>query len=78
MQPTTPNTPTTPPPAERLLRLSQIIGDKKRGIAPLVPVSPATWWQGCRTGRFPKGRKLGPATTVWRLSEITALIESAK
>lgn len=58
----------------RFLRIWDIIGDDKRGIAPLVPVSPSTWWKGVKDGRFPKPIKLGDRTTVWRESDINDLI----
>jgi prophage regulatory protein len=50
-----------------LLRLSQIIPTR-------VPVSKSTWWEGVRTGRFPKPVKLGPRITAWRATDIDALI----
>ncbi|HEV7437170.1 MAG TPA: AlpA family phage regulatory protein [Pseudorhizobium sp.] len=40
-----------------------------------IPVSRSTWWAGVRTGRFPQPVKLGPRTTVWRWSEIRAMVE---
>lgn len=40
-----------------------------------IPVSKSTWWQGVKTGRFPKPRKLGPRTTVWLAEDILALFE---
>ena len=54
--------------ADRLLRL--------RDVLQLVPVSKSSWWLGVRQRRYPKGFKLGPRTTVWRLSDIERLIES--
>lgn len=61
-------------PAEGFLRLKQIIGDRKTGTPAIVPVSSTQWWEGCRSGRFPKPLKLGPRTTVWRASDIRALV----
>lgn len=60
------------------LRLKQIIGDKKAQppIQPLIPVSPATWWNGVKSGRFPKPIKLTERTTAWRTEDIYAFIES--
>ena len=49
------------------LRLPQVLA--------IIPVSKSTWWQGCKDGRFPKPVKLGPRTTAWRASDITALVE---
>ena len=62
-------------PKTGFLRLSQIIGNKKEGIPPIIPVSSSTWWAGVKTGRFPKSVKLGPRTTAWRVEDIVALIE---
>lgn len=39
-----------------------------------IPVSKSTWWEGVRTGRFPKPVKLGPRITAWRVEDIRALI----
>jgi prophage regulatory protein len=60
------------------LRLPSIIGDSKRGIPALIPVSRSTWWAGVASGRFPKGVKLGPRTTAWDVESIRALITSTK
>lgn len=42
----------------------------------LIPVSKATWWNGCRTGKFPKPYKLGPRTTAWKVSDIKICLDS--
>jgi predicted DNA-binding transcriptional regulator AlpA len=39
-----------------------------------IPVGKSTWWEGCRTGRFPKPVKLTPRVTVWRVTDIEDLI----
>ena len=54
-------------PSTGFLRLSQILS--------IVPVSKSAWWEGCKTGRFPKPVKLGPRTTAWRAEDITALVK---
>lgn len=43
-----------------------------------IPVGRSTWWQGVKTGRFPKPVKLGPRTTVWKVEDIRNLIEKAE
>lgn len=65
-------------PESGFLRLPQIIGDIKRGIPAVIPVSKSTWWAGVASGRFPKPVKLGPRTTAWPVVSIRALIASAK
>lgn len=64
-------------PESGFLRLPQIIGDIKRGIPAIIPVSKSAWWAGCRSGKYPRPLKLGPRTTVWNVSDIRALIEAA-
>lgn len=59
------------------LRLPQIVGDPKRGLPPIIPVSRSTWWSGVRSGRFPKAHKpFGPGVTVWSAADIRKLVES--
>lgn len=57
-----------------LVRLSQIIGDKKQGIPPIIPVSKSSWWDGVKKGTYPKPVKLGERTICWRVEDIRALI----
>jgi hypothetical protein len=57
------------------LRVSQIVGNPKRGLAPIIPVSKTTWWAGVKSGKFPKPLKLSQGVTVWRVEDIRALIE---
>jgi prophage regulatory protein len=60
------------------LRLSQIIGNPnaKPPIPAIIPVKKSSWWQGVKTGRFPKPVKLGPRTTAWRCEDIKAYIDT--
>ena len=58
---------TTHIPSTGFLRLPQILE--------IFPVGKSSWWEGCRTGRYPKPVKLGPRTTVWRAEDIAALVE---
>lgn len=66
-------------PETGFLRLRSIIGDPKAEppIPPIIPVKKSCWWNGVKTGRFPKPVKLGPRVTAWRVKDILALIESA-
>jgi len=57
-----------------LLRLPQIVGDKKHDVPPIIPVSRSHWWAGVKDGRFPKGIKLSERVTVWRSEDIAALL----
>lgn len=66
-------------PETGFLRLPQIIGDRKASppIPAIIPVSKSTWWQGIKTGRYPKPVKLGERCTAWRVEDIRALVEEA-
>ena len=54
-------------PSTGFLRLPQVLH--------FVPVSKSAWWEGCKTGRFPKPVKLGPRTTAWKAEDIAALVK---
>lgn len=60
------------------VRIRQIVGDPKRGIAPIIPVSRSTWWAGVKSGRYPAPVKLGRRATAWRWDDIVKLIAEAK
>ena len=54
-------------PAVGYVRLPQILN--------IFPVSKSAWWEGCRSGVFPKPVKLRPRTSAWRVEDIRALME---
>ncbi len=58
-------------PETGFLRLSSILAPKGP-----IPVGKSTWWEGVKTGRYPKPVKLGPRITVWRVEDIRRLIET--
>ena len=66
-------------PETGFLRLPQIIGDPKARppIPAIIPVKKSCWWDGVKSGRFPKPVKFGPRVTAWRVEDIRALIASA-
>jgi hypothetical protein len=65
-------------PQTGYLRLSQILGNSKANppIPPLIPIGKSSWWEGVKSGRFPKSIKLGPRITVWRVEDIRQLINN--
>jgi predicted DNA-binding transcriptional regulator AlpA len=65
-------------PETGYLRLKQILGDPKAGIPALIPISKSSFWAGIKSGRYPKGVKLGPKTTCWTVESIRAFIESTR
>lgn len=54
-------------PEVGFLRLPQVLQ--------FIPVSPSSWWQGVREGRFPKPVPIGKRTSVYKAEDIRALIE---
>lgn len=39
-----------------------------------IPIGKTTWWNGIKSGRYPKPVKLGTRITAWRAEDIRALI----
>ena len=64
-------------PETGFLRLPQIIGDAKAEppIPPIIPVKKSCWWDGVRSGRFPKPVKLGRCT-MWRVEDTHCFLHS--
>jgi prophage regulatory protein len=59
---------------EGFVRLKDIIGDRKKGIPALLPISRSTFWLRVRSGAYPKGVLLGSNIRAWRVREIRALM----
>jgi predicted DNA-binding transcriptional regulator AlpA len=67
-------------PETGFLRITQIIVNPKAEppIPAVIPVSKSTWWEGVKSGRYPKPVKsLGLRITAWRVEDIRALIDAA-
>jgi hypothetical protein len=65
-------------PETGFVRVSQLLGKPKANppIPPIIPVCAATWWAGVKSGKYPRGVKLSPRVTAWRVEDIRALIAS--
>lgn len=50
-----------------LYRLKQVLAR--------IPVSKSSWFDGVKSGRYPRGYHLGPRTTVWRSDDIDRVIQ---
>jgi prophage regulatory protein len=55
-------------PETGFLRLPQVLS--------VIPLGKTSWWEGVRSGRFPKPVKLSSRCTAWRAEDIRALITS--
>ena len=64
-------------PETGFLRLAQIIGNPKADppILGVIPVGKTSWWEGVKSGRFPKPVKLSPRCTAWKAEDIRDLIK---
>lgn len=64
--------------------MSQNIQDQNRqlgtlrakGCAKIFNVTECTWWRWNKGGITPKPIKIGPRVTVWKVSEVLAMLES--
>jgi predicted DNA-binding transcriptional regulator AlpA len=54
-------------PETGFLRLSQVLS--------VIPLGKTCWWEGVKSGRFPKPVKLSPRCIAWRVEDIRKLIE---
>jgi predicted DNA-binding transcriptional regulator AlpA len=54
-------------PATGFLRLRQVLS--------VFPIGKTCWWEGVRSGRYPKPVKLSPRCTAWRAEDIQELIK---
>ncbi|MCF6250331.1 MAG: AlpA family phage regulatory protein [Methylococcaceae bacterium] len=59
------------------LRLPQIIGDPKSDppIPAIIPVCKSTWYEGVKSGRYPKPVRLSRRSSAWRVEDIRKLID---
>jgi len=53
-------------PETGFMRLPQVLS--------VIPVGKTCWWEGVKTGRFPKPVKLSTRCTAWRAEDIHGLI----
>jgi prophage regulatory protein len=54
-------------PETGFLRLRQVLS--------VIPIGRTCWFEGVKSGRYPKGVKLSPRCTGWRAEEIRQLIK---
>ena len=47
-----------------------------RQVLTVIPVGKTCWWEGVKTGRYPKGVKLSQRCTAWRAEDIRQLIKN--
>jgi prophage regulatory protein len=55
-------------PETGFLRLTQVLS--------VIPLGKTCWWEGVKSGRFPKPVKLSERCTAWRAEDIHKLIKN--
>lgn len=55
-------------PETGFLRLPQVLS--------VIPLGKTCWWEGVKSGRFPRPVKLSARCTAWRAEDIRDLIKS--
>lgn len=45
-----------------------------RDVLAVIPVGKTCWWEGVKSGRYPKPVKLSQRCTAWRAEDIRQLI----
>jgi prophage regulatory protein len=54
-------------PNTGFVRLAQVLS--------VIPLGKTSWWEGVKSGRFPKPVKLSRRCTAWRVEDIHQLIK---
>lgn len=57
------------------IKIDEIIGNPKKSLKALIPVSRSTWYAGIKAGIYPPGVKIGQRRIAWRYSHIAALLK---
>jgi len=60
-----------------LMTLKTIIGDKKQGIPPIIPVGRTNWYLGVKAGIYPQPYRLG-RINVWAVEDIQDFVARLK
>lgn len=47
-------------------------------ILKVIPVSKSTWWDGVKSGRYPKPVNIGKRITLWKVEDIKKIIDKQK
>jgi predicted DNA-binding transcriptional regulator AlpA len=65
-------------PAEGYVREAQLLGCKRRGWLPILPLSRTGLRLWIRDGRWPAPRKLGPKFCAWDVSTVREALEGMR
>ena len=62
-------------PETGYVRIWQIVGDKRKGVEPYIPITRSSWYAGIKDGRYPKPVKLGERVAMWDVEDVRAVVE---
>lgn len=63
-------------PSSGLIRMRDLLGDRKKGYIGIVPFSEATLWQRVKDGTFPAPIKISANISAWRIEDIRAWLDA--
>lgn len=58
----------------KFFRLDDVIGNRKKNISGIVPMSRSSWYDGIQKGLYPAPVKLSERSSAWRSTDIEALV----
>jgi len=61
--------------SQTFLRLDAVIGNKKKGVPGIFPMSKSSWYKGIRDGIYPPPVKLSKRSVAWLKSDTDDLAE---
>jgi prophage regulatory protein len=65
-------------PESGFVRLSQILGNKRKGIPAIIPISRSSWYSKQKLGLFPKPVMLTSRCACYRVEDIRAILTVKK
>lgn len=64
-------------PQTGFVKIQFIVGDAKKGIIGIYPVSRSSWYEGIKSGKYPQPVHLGGGRSVaWKVEDLRALLEA--
>ena len=60
------------------IRIYHIVGCRRRGIKPLLPISRSAFLRRVKDGRFPPGQLMGSRVRVWSVESVRAALAEMK
>jgi prophage regulatory protein len=62
-------------PEEGYVRISQLLGCRRRGIVPILPLSRSGLYAWIRDGRWPAPQRLGKKIVAWKSTVVREALE---